>query len=107
MATTAIARETAQREAIATRLTAGTTPALEDLEALYTEAGRARPWRLVLRSADQSGLAQALSEVRARARDTLLTNAETVSTSALTNESARLAREGLRHFLAMTDLLDS
>ena len=55
MATTAIARETAQREAIATRLTAGTT------------------------------------------------HAETVSTSALTN--ARLTREGLRHFLAQTDLV--
>jgi hypothetical protein len=67
-----------------------------------TWAYEAAPWRELLALAEDKGMADALDTVRRRATKKLTEDAESTSTSALTNEAGRLEREGLRLFLSRT-----
>ena len=94
-----IAEEAKARADFAAELAGEFEVRTSSFETVLEAAGRAKPWRKVLRIAETRTLAEALTSVREGALEALVEFSETQSTSPLRNEQERTEREGLRRFL--------
>lgn len=99
----AISAEDEVRAALAKHLTDGFTVTSSNLEAFLREQAEAANWRGILRRIKRGqDAAEAVREMRDDLTDLLLTGGDSQSTSAITNDMARMERAAARQFLSAT-----
>ncbi|MEU8870473.1 hypothetical protein AB0D24_04770 [Streptomyces javensis] len=71
--------------------------------AVLTAAGIAKPWALLMRRVEKTGVTAALAKQREEATEQLLQYGHGMSTSLITNAKTHAELEGLRRFISSTD----
>ncbi|EMF20383.1 hypothetical protein H114_32609 [Streptomyces gancidicus BKS 13-15] len=94
--------ESEARAALAERLITTAVVDASAYETVMEATAAAKPWRDVLRIAENRTIAEAITAVRDRATSELLEYGESRSTSLIRNEEERMHREALRRFLGRT-----
>ncbi|MFF4388573.1 hypothetical protein ACFY0G_17600 [Streptomyces sp. NPDC001552] len=73
------------------------------VDAVLVTAGKAKPWRQLLKRIERLGVRKGLAAERQLATDNLLNCGVTMSTSLVTNAACIADQEGLRRFLRATE----
>lgn len=94
--------ENEARAALAERLITTAAVDASAYETVMEATATAKPWRDLLRIAENRTIAEAVTAVRDRATSELLEYGESRSTSLIRNEEERMHREALRRFLGRT-----